>query len=205
MHMHDFGRFGLIVGVVLCLATGMALDGALRLVETRQWWLKGLMGFVGAGMVGYTLNLSYTPLMNEILSPHKWYVNPYNPIAEFMKDKSGQTVAELPFDRSFQFLSALEAPEVYRVNPIRPFDPPRKNSTFYLWLYAVARGEKTDQVPSAEEIRRSGLQWVLFDPKRCEEGTRSIKACEPWVRAALIDVFGTPEQIERGVLMWQIK
>ena len=204
MHMHDFGRFGLIVGVVLCLATGMALDGALRLVETRQWWLKGLMGLIGAGMVGYTLNLSYTPLMNEILSPHKWYVNPYNPIAEFMKDKPGQTVAELPFDRSFQFLSALEAPEVYRVNPIRPFDPPRKNSTFYLWLYAVARGEKTDQVPSTEDIRRSGLQWVLFDPKRCEEGTRSIKACEPWVRAALIDVFGTPEQIERGVLLWQI-
>ena len=66
--------------------------------------------------------------MNEILSPHKWYVNPYNTIAEFMKDKPGQTVAELPFDRSYQFLSALEAPEVYRVNPIRPFDPPRKTA-----------------------------------------------------------------------------
>ena len=126
-------------------------------------------GFHWYGYGCYTLQISYTPLMKEILSPHKWYTNPYNTIAEFMKDKPGQTVAELPFDRSYQFLSALEAPEVYRVNPIRPFDPPRKNSTFYLWLYAVARGEKTDQVPNAEDIRRSGLQWVLFDPKRCEE------------------------------------
>ena len=25
MHMHDFGRFGLIVGVVLCLTMGMVL------------------------------------------------------------------------------------------------------------------------------------------------------------------------------------
>ena len=204
MHMHDFGRFGLIVGVVLCVTTGMALDGVLRLVSTRPWWLKGLAGLLGTGLVGYSLQLSYTPLMTEILSPHKWYVNPHNTIADFMKDKPGQTVAELPFDRSYQFLSALEAPEVFRVNPIRPFDPPRKHSTFYLWLYGTARGEKIDLVPNAEEIRRSGLQWVLYDPVRCEEGTRSIKACEPWVRTALIDVFGTPEQIERGVLVWNL-
>ncbi len=204
MHMHDFGRFGLIVGVVLCLTAGMTLDGMVRLVQGKAWWLKGMVSSVGIGLVGYSMLLSYTPLMQEILSPQKWYVNPYNTIAEFLKDKPGQTVAELPFDRSYQFLSALEAPEVFRVNPIRPFDPPRKNSTFYLWLYAVARGEQTDQTPNAEQIRRSGLNWVLFDPKRCEEGTRSIKACEPWVREALIDVLGTPEQIEKGVLLWRV-
>ncbi len=204
MHMHDFGRFGLIVGVVLCLTAGMTLDGLVRFVHDKAWWLKWMVTSVGIGLVGYSMLLSYTPLMQEILSPQKWYVNPYNTIAEFLKDKPGQTVAELPFDRSYQFLSALEAPEVFRVNPIRPFDPPRKNSTFYLWLYAVARGEQTDQLPNAEQVRRSGLNWVLFDPKRCEEGTRSIKACEPWVREALIDVFGTPEQVERGVLLWRV-
>ena len=140
-----------------------------------------------------------------MLSPQKWYVNPDNSIAEFMKDKPNQTVAELPFDRSYQFLSALEAPDVFRVNPIRPFDPPREISIFYQWLYAVARGEKSDISPNSEQVRRSGLDWVLYDPVRCEQGTRSVKSCEPWVRETLIEVFGEPQMLEKGVSVWKIQ
>ena len=204
MHMHDFARYGLIVGVVLCLTSGMVVDACMRSASNRQWWIRLAIWLLTMGIAGKSIEVSYEPLMREILSPHKWYVNPYNTIAEFMKDKQTQTVAELPFDRSYQFLSALEAPNVYRVNPIRPFDPPRRHSTFYLWLYATARGEKNDQPPNAEQIRRSGLQWVLYDPARCEEGTRSKKACEPWVKETLIEVLGTPEVIEKGVSVWSL-
>ena len=99
----------------------MALDGGIRLVQNRQWWLKGLVSFIGMAMVGYTLQLSYTPLMKEILSPHKWYTNPYNTIAEFMKDKPGQTVAELPFDRNGSFLTPNVAKKVpVLLKPVNP-------------------------------------------------------------------------------------
>ena len=61
MHMHDFGRFGLIVGVVLCLDDR----------NGTRWWYstwfkigsggsKGLVGFIGAWLwLGTLSNILY--------------------------------------------------------------------------------------------------------------------------------------------------
>ena len=197
MHMHDFARYAVVVCIVLAICSGITIDA---LWNRFGYWGKSVAMIV----LGYALSLTYTPLMQEILHPSKWYYNPPNKIAKFMADKPTQTIAELPFDRSAQFLSAIQAPYVYRVNPIRPNDPPRKEERFYLWLYAVARGIENTDVPTERDIQRSGLQWIIFDPDRCQQASTGMKGCAPWVRAHLQEVLGLPE-IQDGISIWHLQ
>lgn len=196
-HLHDFGRFGMVTGFILCICSGISLDVLWR-------FRSRILKLVSIAIGSWILWLSYEPLLQEILNPSKWHAIPRNVISDFMKDRPRRAIAELPFDRSAQFLSGLSAPYVWRVNPIRPNDPPRAQTTFYTWLYAVAKGQKPDLTPTAEDVRRSGLSWIFFDPSRCEQHGGKVQPCAPWVREELKDVLGEPEMLSFGVSVWEI-
>ena len=195
--LHDFGRFGMITGLLLCVCGGISLDILWRF---RSRFLKLCAIVLGS----WILWLSYEPLIQEILHPSKWHSQPRNVVADFMKSHPREVAAELPFDRSAQFLSALEAPYVWRVNPLRPNDPPRVETVFFTWLYAVAKGRKPDVSPTTDQVRRSGVQWIFFDPSRCEQHGGQIQPCAPWVREELKAILGEPEILSFGVSVWEI-
>ena len=153
----------------------------------------------------YTIQVTYTPLMQEILHRSKWHAMPRNPIASFLKDKGNVAVAELPFERSAQFLSILEAPGPLRVNPLRPNDPPRSNATFYLWLYALGKGQQPKVTPKAADVRRSQLDWVFYDPGRCGQYSPSQHSCDSWVLEELTSVLGPAELLDFGVSSWKLR
>ena len=91
MHLHDFARYGMVTGLILCICGGIALDAL--------WSIRGSFSkLLSLGIGIWTLSLSYQPLMEEMLHPSKWHAIPNNPVAEFLKDHSGEVVAELPFD-----------------------------------------------------------------------------------------------------------
>jgi hypothetical protein len=198
IHLHDFGRFGLISATVLCLCGGIALDGLWR----RRFIVPKILAiYLGY----YVLQITYTPLMQEILHRSKWHAVPHNPIADFLEDKGRVSVAELPFDRSAQFLSVLQSPGPLRVNPLRPNDPPRSHTTFYLWLYSIGKGQKPTVSPTESEIRRAQLDWVLYDLARCGQYSPNQESCEPWILEELTNVLGEPQLLSFGVSAWKLR
>ena len=196
-HLHDFGRFGMVTGLLLCVCGGISLDILWR-------FRSRLLKLCSLGIGFWILFLSYEPLMQEILHGSKWHAQPRNVIADFMKKHPEEAIVELPFDRSAQFFSALEAPYVWRVNPIRPNDPPRVEADFYFWIYALGRGQKTDITPTAEQVKRSGVNWVFFDPSRCEQHGGEVQPCASWIKGELNDVLGEPQMLSFGVSAWEI-
>ena len=195
MQLHDFGRYGMVTSLILCICGGMALDSLWRF---RSSFLKMLS--LGLGI--WILSLSYQPLMQEMLHLSKWHAIPNNPVADFLKDHSGEVVAELPFDRSLQFLSALETPGNLRVNPIRPSRSSNTGGVFNEWLFTLSRGERPEISPSANDMKISRVDWVFFDKSRCKG--KETEPCERWVKKELESVLGVPKTLSIGVFVWAV-
>lgn len=191
--IHDFGRFASIASITLVLCAALAVDA-----------VRGKIQVLMVPLLGWVLFKTGAPLLSEILEPGRWHYMPKNIPAEFLADKRGAAV-ELPFDRSAQFLSAIQAPGVRRANPVRPTDPPRIMNNFYMWLFAVGRGQKTSLVVSEAEVNMSGLSWVIYDRSRCNNNGSTPRACESWVLEELTEKLGEYDELDGGVMVWTLR
>ena len=196
--LHDYNRL-LTLGV---LVAGVLGGVGVEAAAGRRWGLRrvAVLG-VAAMVVGHAQWL----VLSESMAPTKWHAVPVPATARHISsldpDQQGP-VAELPFDRSAQFLSALAEPSVPRANPLRPNDPPPRPDRFWTWLYAAGKGRPLPDEPTAVEVSHSGLRWVYFDADRCANAAND--ACSTRTQASLRRVLGVPERVG-GLLVWDLR
>ena len=164
--------------------------------------------------------------------PERWLAVPELSTTAFLRDAELGSIVELPFDRRVQYLSALQAPDRPRVNPlnskprgysaalqIRPGD---QEHPFVGWLVGLGRGD-VGSPPTEDQALASGVRWVLFDPERC--GGKALKnlpfvsrpmnrlhgwadapptACVPAVVEALVGLLGTPQTLPSQARVWDV-
>lgn len=207
--LHDFGRFATVAVLQAAVLGGLGVSavahGALRVPGPR------LPVTIGRGLVGLALGAAVVGavqyyVISESLVQAKWHpVSAPTTAAHTLSLPEGERfpVAELPFDRRLQFVSAIYAPGP-RLNPLRPGDPPPVRDPFVVWLMQLGRGEVIAATPTAEQAAASGFRRVYLDPERCHGGGVKRSACGAAVQNALTGVLGAPEALGAGVLVWTV-
>jgi len=195
--IHDYNR---LLTMALLLAGVLGGVGADRVVRRK----RPLGALLALGVAGTAIAGTQWLVLSEALSPDKWHDSqPPTTAVHILQTPDSQRgpVAELPFDRSAQFLSVLWAPQVPRVNPLRSEGPPPGADPFVAWLHALGTGRPILQVPSADAAKASGVRWVYFDPDRCPNAEPG--ACQRDVASALTGVLGRP--VRFGTLrVWSV-
>lgn len=188
--LHDYGRFASAAAVILALLSGIGVDGLWR-------WSRPL-AVVAAGA---TLWACGALVLGEVLDYEKWHEVSPPVTAQFLMEAEPGPVAELPFDRSKQFLSVLYAPGSPRVNPLQPSSHPNgPPEPVFVWLFDLGWGRETQHTPSLADIQASGLRWVFFDPARCPR-----EGCSGNVVSALRSVLGVPSRLADDVYVWDVQ
>lgn len=194
--LHDYGRFATVAAVLLALLSAMGADALGR----RRGWLAPLLGTGLAAAVSFQAG---TLVMGEILDPRKWHTPAPPATAIFLRDAAPGPAVELPFDRSEQFLSVLYAPASPRVNPVRPTPHPVTHDPAIVWLFELGWGRVPEEDISAEQLRETGLRWVLYDTSRCApQGRRD--PCPAETLSTLRRVLGAPVGHGDDLLVWEL-
>ncbi len=196
--IHDYGRLGTAAVTIGAVLSGLGADAITRL-RPRLGPILGLLVAIAAGVHAGQFALA------RVQDGSWWAPIPELDTTPILSEISTGPVAELPFDRHGIFLSILEAPELQRVNPFNPSDPPPDRKKFHAWLYALGQGEILTPLPSAQEAQQSGIAWIVFDPSRCEVPfTAKARACSPTVPGTLSDILGPPTRQSDAVKAWQL-
>jgi len=191
--INDFGRFATAAALLAAALGGIGIEALGRL----RWVGPPLALAAATAAIGQA---QFT-VLSEVLSPDKWHAVSA-PLATRALTGSGP-IADLPFDRKGQFLAAITAPGVPRINPLRPEDPPPTGDPFIVWLYALNDGGSLPSPPAPELIRRSGVEWVFFDPTRCVGRPDVRERCQRTLPQALKEALGAPE-VTAGGLGWRV-
>jgi hypothetical protein len=187
--LHDYARLATPVGLLVIVLGGMALSS-----------LRGRFRWMGAAAAAVIVGLASADRVEELLDPAKWHSPAPSAPAVFLRDRPAAVVAELPFDTTVHYLSALEAPQHRWVNPLRLAGQPRSRQPFFLWLQRLGRGHETGLLPTAQQVSAADVDWVFFDSTRC----RNRKgACSALVVEELRTVLGEPSELAAGVWMWE--
>ncbi len=196
--LHDFGRLN-TAAVVLAAALSAVGVEAVRLRIPRIGGVLAAGLALGAG--GHALGMA----QGRLEDPQFWAPIPTLDSASLVAEFKTGPVAELPFDRHGQFLSVLEHPQLKRVNPFNPTDPPPDRLEFHAWLYALGQGEVLEPTPSNASARQSGIGWILFDPSRCDlPFTAKARACASEIPRALHQLLGPPTREAGAVKAWKV-
>ena len=173
----------------MILLSGMGADGLWR-------WSRPL-AVVAAGAALWGCS---TLVLGEVLDYEKWHEVSPPVTARFLLEAEPGPVAELPFDRSMQFLSVLYAPGSPRLNPLQPSPHPHgPPDPVLMWFFDLGWGKEPQRAPSLAEVQSSGLRWVFFDPARCR-GQGCAHNPMPELRA----VLGVPTRLEEDVYVWDV-
>lgn len=187
--LHDYGRFASAAAVLLALLAGLGADAL--------WQRRRL---VAVAAVGGTLWQAGALVLGEILDIEKWHPVSAPVTAQFLQTAEPGPVAELPFDRSQQFLSVLYAPGSPRVNPLQALQfPAETRDPAIVWLFDLGWGRAPAQPVTRAALQETGLRWVFYDPGRCKP------SCPPRTRALLQRTLGSPRLLQDGVLVWDLQ
>ncbi len=193
LQLQDFGRFGTIAAPFLILLAAKGCDVFLRLKDKPK---KG--AYVALGVV---LAMATSDRLVEIQSPKKWHRWSPSVIGSFLNEHPNAVVVELPFDRSGQFISALTARNVRRVNPLKLERRRQLRWQFFKWVDSLGRLDLNENVPSSQQIEGSNVDWVFYDPNRCPVG---LTRCRQGLPVLLEKNLGVPLELDQGVLAWDI-
>ena len=196
--LHDFGRFASVAVIQAAVLGGLGLEA---IAGRRRLWRSLAALAIGAVVVA---QVQYY-VLSESLAPGKWHEVRASAVATDLQagGRNAFPAAELPFDRKYQFLSAIQTPGP-RLNPLRPGDTPPIRQPFIEWLMAVGKGDLSRPSPTPQQARASGFQRVYYDQERCKTRSVNRKACAPAVTAALTSVLGDATEVAPGVSLWTI-
>ena len=145
-------------------------------------------------------------IRTDLKDSRQWDDGSPGVVGTFLQDKPPSVVAELPFEFSLQFRSALAAPRHWRVNPFKPDFPTPTDQPFVAWLKGMGDGRWEEGRFSQTDVAASGVEWIFFDPARCQHA-RGVDpaACQRELPERLQGALGAPAQtLEKGVLVWQL-
>ena len=253
--LHRLGR-SLLVAVGLSAVLSAWGVGWLAARGGIWRWVAPLLGVAAMFQAAWVLD-------GQARDAKWWQDVPGTRVVEPLQDTTPQVVAILPFDETYQFLTALEAPQHEYVNPVLPRFLRFSAQPFLYWLQTmglaldptlppplemrswsmglpsliqrdrVRRGlpvPETDQAnrgglggmgegrdmagprpwtgspPSAEEIAASGVDWVFFDPVRCDTSWMavSMEFCTIRYPVLIAELLGEPESFGGGILGWAL-
>ncbi len=208
--LHDLDRLASMAGLLLASLAGLGAESLPLLVagrfgpllKTRPRSLLSLAACTPALGIVAQQSISTRTVIADGDHQQPWQV-PRS--AQFLAQAAPGPAAELPWDQSQQFLSAISEHRP-RVNPLRLGDFPKTENAFIQWLDALGRGalDQARELPDAESVESSGLCWVLHDSLRCQ-GTRiPAAACGYAVIDSLADVLGSPMDLGDGLLVWGV-
>lgn len=190
----DYGRLASATAVLLALLSALGVD-----VLRRIWSPLSILATVSC------LSWGAGQLMTEIRQPDKWHPFTVPLTAEFLADAKPGPAAELPFERSQQFLSVIAHPDRPRVNPLKA-GPRLQSNPFVFWLLQVGRGQLVEGQFDTDDINNSGVRWILLEPARCEPRSVPNAACGPELISMLETLFGAPESVEGDrLLVWELE
>lgn len=179
----DFGRFATAGGLALAVLAGLGVDAVGAGGRPRQ----ALAWALGAGAVAWVAAVHLTS-MND---PRRWHTPGVPPPARFLADAAPGVAAELPFDRSGQFLSVLAAPGRARINPLKSQPRSGSGDPVIDWLQALGVGDP-GLPPDRAALAATEVRWVVWDPGRCGVPSVPQLACHPSIAARLAAVLGPP-------------
>ncbi|MFT5679733.1 MAG: hypothetical protein ACI8RZ_000638 [Myxococcota bacterium] len=190
----DYGRLASMAAILLALLSALGVDALRRLWPPLSMVVAGAVLAWGTGL-----------LMTEIQQPDKWHSFTVPLTAEFLATAAPGPVAELPFDRSMQFLSVIDQPDRPRVNPLKA-GPRLQSNAFVGWLLQIGQGKLEEGDFDGDDVRNSGVRWVLMEPARCEVESVPDVACGPEAIALLEARLGAPA-VEAGglLLVWSLE
>ncbi len=205
----DLSRFLVAASVVAAVLAGqgsealtrgeIAVAGRAPLAGRR--WLGWGLGIVVSGLV---VAHGFAVVAAVLYDPYLWHRVAPSPTARFLRDAEPGPVAELPW--SYRVLaSVMEAPGSPRVNPIDfiSFDP--VGDPFVDWLSHLGIGEDPGYRPTPEQVRASGVRWVIHDPAICDPPEIvPPRACGAEVRGQLRAVLGEPGVLEGDIWVWDL-
>lgn len=191
----DHGRFatgaGLALAVLCALGVDAVGDGG-RLRQALGWAL-------GAGVVAWVATVHLAG-MND---PRRWHVPEVPPPARFLAEAAPGVAAELPFDRSEQFLSVLAASGRPRVNPLKKRPRPGSGDPVVDWLNALGVGDVAES-PTPAALAETHVRWVVWDPGRCRLPSVPRLACHPSIAVRLAATLGPPVWQEGQALAFEV-
>lgn len=186
--LSDYSRAATVAALLAAVVGGVGL----RALPAPLAWA----GCVA--VLGTTLGL----LWPEYLDPERWEAPVIPASAAFLRGAEVGPVVELPYDRSAQYLSVLEAPGAPRVNPLKPMPNVVGEAPVWRWVHALGTGAPDPGGAIAREaLAAEGIRWVLFEPDRCEAVR---ERCAPDSVARLRAVLGPPSSASGGLLVWSL-
>lgn len=194
LSIQDWGRLATVgtIGLSLVLAAGVS-----QLSERNRYW--------GLAVVPIGL-LLFLPILNDLKNPNYWHPIPRSFYQEFMASKAPTTAVVFPFESSQTLLDGLALPQHRMVNPLRSQDPPDpEHNPSIRWMFELGKGNPNPTEPTAKGFQKLGVEWVFFDPARCETVYRYHEACAGHVQRSLKAELGKGEPAESGVVIWQLR
>ncbi len=191
----DYGRFGTAASLCLAVLGGQAA----HVLGEGRWWRAVLAWLAAAAAVGWCASTQIV----EMGQARRWHTPPVPATARFLQTAAPGAVAELPFDRKYQFLSALAAPGHPRVNPLKNTPRPGGDDPTVRWLRALGTGRVTAPPPPGE-LAQGPVRWVLWDPGRCGVPAVPKAACADAIPAQLTQALGPPVWSEGEVRAWAV-
>lgn len=190
----DYGRLASGAALLLTVLSALGVDALRRLWSPLSVLVAGACLTWGAGL-----------LMTEIRQPDKWHAFEVPLTAQFLKTAEPGAAAELPFDRSQQFLSVIAHPDRPRVNPLKA-GPRLQTNPFLLWLIQIGRGLPAVADFDIDDLDSAKVRWVLLEPGRCRQGGAPALVCSEAGISAVSEQLGTPQRVADGrLLVWDLE
>ena len=160
----------------------------------------GVAWLLGIGTVAWMATVHLTAMKDS----RRWHVPDVPATARFLQEAGPGVAAELPYDRSLQFLSVLAAPGRPRINPLKPRPRPNVRDPVIQWLHGLGTGR--DAVPpTAQALTETEVRWVVWDPARCGVPSVPRAACDPARVASLESVLGPAVWSEGEARAFEVK
>ena len=192
VNMHDLRRFSTIAGSMLLVVLGLGTHEMWKIIVLRIPIL--ISAFCLLFYMGQTR-------MTEILSEENWHKIPTVKVIPELVAK-GDFVVELPYDQTIQYLSAMQIPDLTRLNPYQ--NQRYKAAPSLQWLQNLGYGNIHTPIPSKSEIAQTQLNWIFYDKSRCTHALDIKAACKETLPSTLVSILGMPDDI-RGVWAWRIQ
>ncbi len=207
--VHDFGRFATVAGVLAAVATGISFEVAQQVSRRR---LRQLVFGVCVLAMAQALSVS----VGAIRASERWSRAPKLVSSAELRSAAPKVTVELPYGDRLLFLSALQAPEILRVNPISDERPDKRGGVVIPWFAALGRGDIVQPVPDLGAVRAAGVERVVFDANRCGRPFSNEKprvypwpseiprrACGDAVQEALVASLGPFREPAEGLYIWE--
>ena len=193
--VHDHSRFGVMAALIGAVLTGIGVDAIGQRGRPGRLIAALLALSLGGGAAWQGWRL--------VMQGDLWSAVPRSASAAVIRTLAPSPLIELPFNPSWRFISALQAPGPRRVNPLDDINRPPQRDPAAAWLYELGHGT-VGEPPQLAAFDRSEVRWALWEQGRCTSPQTLAAACDAAVLAALRATLGQPEIREGGVLLWDL-